>query len=110
MTKYSRISAGVCIVGCGEIPRRHAGAIAQLPNPPCLFFASWSAEKAEKYRRDFDGFGSCGRPCPARGFTQQCICTSHALYVQHSKLAASKGAHILMAPLARTLEEADEIL
>ncbi|MFQ5693190.1 MAG: Gfo/Idh/MocA family protein [Nitrospinota bacterium] len=105
---------GICIMGCGQIARTHARVIARRGGEVRLFFASRSAEKAEDYRGRFRGeaaFGSYEEALADPRVGAAVICTPHDLHVEHARLAAAHGVHVLMEkPIGRTLEEADEII
>lgn len=107
-------SVGICILGCGGIARTHARAVRRLGEKTHLYFASRSADKAEAYRRRFGGetaFGSYEKALADPRVNAVVICTPHDLHVEHARLAASHGVHVLIEkPIGRTLEEADEII
>ena len=114
MTPRSDVPVGICILGCGGVARAHAAAIRRLGGKARLCFASRSAEKAEQYRRRHGGeaaFGSYEEALADPRVQAAVICTPHDLHLEHARLAASHGVHVLLEkPIGRTLEEADEVI
>lgn len=105
---------GLCIVGCGRFATFHAEAARRLGRGVALSFASRDAARAEVYRRRFRGvaaFGSYEAAAGDPGVRALVVCTPHHLHLDHVRLAAKHGKAVLLEkPIARTLEEADQIL
>ena len=105
---------GLCIVGCGSFAQTFAGGIQDLAEEVELFFASRERQRAEEYRRRFNGaaaFGSYAEAAADPRVEAMYLCTPHHLHQQHAALAANAGKHILVEkPMARTMEEGQEII
>jgi predicted dehydrogenase len=99
-------------VGCGWIARRHAAAARRLRVP--LIFASRDLERARGYARTFGGIAAYGSYHEAVADPRAAgaiICTPHDRHLADARMAFAAGKHVLIEkPLARTLEEADEII
>jgi predicted dehydrogenase len=103
---------GLVVVGCGWIARRHAAAARRLRRP--LIFASRDVERARRYARTFGGLAAYGSYAEAladpRG-EAAIICTPHDRHLADARAAFAAGKHVLIEkPLARTLDESDEII
>jgi UDP-N-acetyl-2-amino-2-deoxyglucuronate dehydrogenase len=100
------------IVGCGYIARRHAAAARRLGMP--LIFASRDAGRARAYARDFQAAGAYGSYAEALGdprATAAVVCTPHDAHLRDTLAALDRGLHVLVEkPIARTLEEADQMI
>ena len=101
---------GLCVIGCGAFARTFASAIQSELADIDLYFASRDPARASRFANDLRGVGSFGSYESAvaddkiRGVY---ICTPHHLHLEHARLAAQAGKHILLEkPLARTTEEA----
>ena len=105
---------GLCVVGCGRFAGFHARAARRLRPRAALSFASRDASRAESYRRRFGGvaaFGSYEAAAGDRAVHGLIVCTPHHLHLEHVRLAARHGKAVLLEkPIARTLDEADELL
>jgi predicted dehydrogenase len=105
-------TGALAIIGCGWIARRHATAVRRLRVP--LIFASRDVERARHYTRLFRGlaaYGSYGEALADRRVVGVIICTPHDRHLSDACQAFAAGKHVLLEkPLARTLEEADEII
>lgn len=105
---------GLCLVGCGRFATRHARAARGLGRAVALSFASREATRAEAYRRRFGGvaaFGDYEAAAADPRVAALVVCTPHHLHLPHVRLAAKhRKAVLLEKPIARTVEEADEIL
>jgi UDP-N-acetyl-2-amino-2-deoxyglucuronate dehydrogenase len=103
---------GLVVVGCGRVAQRHAAAARRLRIP--LIFASRDAERARRYARTFGGvagYGSYAEALADRRAAGAIICTPHGRHLADARAAFTAGKHVLLEkPLARTLEEADEII
>lgn len=79
-----------------------------------LYFASRDEGKAAAFATEYRGAGSFGsyESAVADGRVDAVyICTPHHLHLEHARLAAGAGKHILLEkPLARTAEEARTIV
>jgi predicted dehydrogenase len=100
------------IVGCGWIAQRHAAAARRLRVP--LIFASRDVERARRYARTFRGLAAYGSYAEAVADPRAAgaiICTPHDRHLADARVAFAAGKHVLIEkPLARTLDEADEII
>ena len=105
---------GLCVLGCGAFARTFATAIQRELSGIDLYFASRDATKAGAFAAEFHGVGSFGSYADAVSDPRVdavYICTPHHLHLEHARLAASAGRHILLEkPLARTAEEAQSIV
>ena len=103
---------GLVVVGCGWIAQRHAAAARRLRIP--LVFASRDAERARCYARTFGGvaaYGSYAEALADRRAAGAIVCTPHDRHLADACAAFAAGKHVLLEkPLARTLEEADDII
>ena len=105
---------GLCVIGCGAFARTFAGAIQGELKDIDLYFASRDEGRAAAFTDEFHGAGSFGSYESAVADDRVdgvYICTPHYLHLEHARLAARSGKHILMEkPLARTTEEAQAIV
>ena len=105
-------ATGLVILGCGRIAQRHATAARRLRIP--LIFASRDVERARSYARTFGGVGAHGDYAAALADARAAgavICTPHDRHLSDARDAFAAGKHVLIEkPLARTLDEADEII
>lgn len=105
---------GLCVVGCGTFACTFSQAMQSLRDDIDLFFASRDAERARRYAATFNGsgfFGSYEAAAADPRVQAMYLCTPHYLHREHAALAAGAGKHILVEkPMARTLEEAREML
>ena len=105
---------GLCVLGCGAFSRTFSAAIKEELDATDLYFASRNAERAEAFAAEFGGIGSFGSYESAVADSRVdgvYICTPHHLHLQHARLAAAAGKHILLEkPLARTAVEAQAIV
>lgn len=105
-------TGALVVIGCGWIARRHAAAACRLRVP--LIFASRDLERARHYRRRFgglDAYGGYAEALADRRATGAIICTPHDRHLSDAGEAFAAGKHVLLEkPLARTLDEADEII
>jgi len=105
---------GLCIMGCGRFATFHAHAARRLGGGVALSFASRDGARAEAYRRRFRGvaaFGSYEAAAADPGVQGLVVCTPHHVHLDHVRLAAKhRKAVLLEKPIARTLDEADQIL
>ena len=105
---------GLCVVGCGQFAHTFAGAIQSLRHQVDLYFASRDRERARAYCDMYQGSGFFGAYQEAAADPKvqaMYICTPHHLHLKHAAMAAQAGKHILVEkPIARTLEEAREII
>jgi predicted dehydrogenase len=103
---------GLLVLGCGWIARRHAAAARRLRIP--LVFASRDVERAREYARTFGGVAAYGDYAAALGdprVSGAIVCTPHDRHLADARAAFAAGKHVLLEkPLARTLEEGDEII
>lgn len=104
--------AGLVILGCGWIALRHAAAAQRLGLP--LIFASRDYDRARAYARRFRGVAAHGSYEAALAdprATGAVICTPHDRHLADARLAFAAGKHVLVEkPIARTLDEADELI
>lgn len=105
---------GLCVVGCGSFARAFSSAIQGELNEIDLYFASRDASRASLFASELGGSGSFGsyEAAMADGRVEGVyICTPHHLHLEHARMAAGRGKHILLEkPLARTAEEARNIV
>lgn len=103
---------GLLIIGCGWIARRHAAAARRLGIP--LAFASRDVERARGYARLFGGVAAYGDYAEALRDPRAAgaiVCTPHDRHLGDAREAFKAGKHVLIEkPLARTLDEGDEII
>jgi predicted dehydrogenase len=105
-------ASGLLVLGCGWIARRHAAAARRLRIP--VVFASRDAGRAADYARTFGGaaaYGDYGEALRDARVAGVIICTPHDRHLADARAAFAAGKHVLLEkPLARTLEECDEII
>ena len=105
---------GLCVIGCGAFARTFATQIQGELADIDLYFASRDEGKAATFATEYRGAGSFGSYESAVADAQVdavYICTPHHLHLEHARLAASAGKHILLEkPLARTAAEANAIV
>ncbi len=105
---------GLCVIGCGSFSRTFARAIQDELDDIDLYFASRDAARAASFSDEFRGSGSFGSYESAVADPRVeavYICTPHHLHLDHARLAADSGKHILLEkPLARTVDEARAIV
>ena len=105
---------GLCVIGCGSFARTFASAIQGELNEIDLYFTSRDAARAASFAAEYGGTGSFGsyESAVADGRVEAVyICTPHHLHLEHARLAASEGKHILIEkPLARSADEARNIV
>lgn len=93
--------------------RLHSRVARSLGRDLVLSYASRDRANAEAYNRRFGGrgaFGSYEAACASPEVDAVLICTPHALHVEHTRLAAAHRKPMLIEkPIARNLEELDEI-
>jgi predicted dehydrogenase len=103
---------GLVILGCGWIALRHAAAARRLGLP--IIFASRDLERARAYARRFRAaaaYGSYEAALADPRAAGAVICTPHDRHLSDARLAFAAGKHVLVEkPIARTLEEADELI
>jgi UDP-N-acetyl-2-amino-2-deoxyglucuronate dehydrogenase len=104
--------AALVVLGCGWIAQRHAAAARRLRVP--LIFASRDLERARRYAKTFGAIAAYGSYAEALADPRAAgaiICTPHDRHVADACAAFAAGKHVLLEkPLARTLDEADEII
>lgn len=104
---------GLCIVGCGRFAGFHARAARGLPGLS-VAFASRDPARAEAYRRRFRGvlaFGDYEAAAADSRIHALVVTTPHDLHRETLRLAVKhRKAVLLEKPIARTLDEADEML
>jgi predicted dehydrogenase len=105
-------TGGLVVVGCGWIAQRHAAAARRLRRP--LIFASRDVDRARRYAKTFGGLAAYGSYAEALADPRAAgaiICTPHDRHLADARAALQAGKHVLLEkPLARTLDEADEII
>ncbi len=105
---------GLCVIGCGSFARTFASAIQGELGKIDLYFASRDSQRAARFASEFGGSGSFGSYESAVADDRIAgvyICTPHHLHLEHARLAAGAGKHILLEkPLARTAGEARSIV
>ncbi len=105
---------GLCVIGCGAFARTFAREIQCELTELDLYFASREANKSAAFAAEFRGAGSFGsyESAVADGRVDAVyVCTPHHLHLEHARLAAGAGKHILLEkPLARTEAEAQAIV
>ena len=105
---------GLCVIGCGTFARTFARAVQGELEHIDLYFASRDAGRAAAFSAEFhgaDSFGSYERAVADTRVDAVYVCTPHHLHLEHARLAAGAGKHILMEkPLARTAQEAQAIV
>lgn len=105
---------GLCVIGCGAFARTFAAEIQGELSDIDLYFASRDTGRAAAFAAEFRGAGSFGsyESAVADGRVDAVyVCTPHHLHLEHARLTAGTGKHILLEkPLARTAEEAQNII
>ena len=105
---------GICVVGCGSFAKTFAQGISPLRDRVNLFFASRDLLRAQEYSDQFGGggaFGSYETAAAAPQVDAMYLCTPHYLHLEHVRLAAQAGKHVLVEkPIARTLVEGRQII
>ena len=105
-------ASALLLIGCGSIARRHAAAARRLRIP--LIFASRDVERARGYARTFGGVAAYGDYAEALADPRAAgavVCTPHDRHLGDARDAFAAGKHVLIEkPLARTLDEGDEII
>lgn len=105
---------GLCVIGCGSFARTFARAIQGELSSIDLYFASRDSVRAARFSGELGGSGSFGSYESAMAYERVdavYICTPHYLHLEHARMAAAAGKHILMEkPLARTAEESQAII
>ena len=105
---------GLCVIGCGAFARTFAAAIQGELEHIDLYFASRESGKAAAFAAEFHGVGSFGSYESAVADTRVdavYVCTPHHLHLEHARLAANAGKHILLEkPLARAAQESQAIV
>ncbi len=105
---------GLCVLGCGSFARTFASAIQGELSEIALYFASRDGARASSFSAEFNGKASfAGYEAAVTDPRVQAvyICTPHHLHLEHARLAANAGKHILLEkPLARTAAEARAIV
>ena len=104
---------GVCIVGAGGIGRAHAKTYAALAGRVALSFFDVDPARAAEAARQFGArtFDRYGDVLAAPEVDVVDLCLPHDAHVRATVAAAQANKHILLEkPIARTLQEADEIL
>jgi predicted dehydrogenase len=103
----------LCILGCGGVAQLHSRVARTLRSEVALLYASRSLETAQAYNRRFGGAGAFGdyeEACADPRVDAVFVCTPHAFHVEHVRLAARHGKHVLVEkPVTRTLRELDEM-
>ena len=112
MIAFIGMAAGLVVLGCGWIAQRHATAARRLRLP--LVFASRDAARARDFARRYravaahGGYAEAVRDDHADAVI---VCTPHDRHLADVRLALDAGKHVLVEkPIARTLEEADEMI
>ena len=105
---------GLCVIGCGAFARTFATRIQGELADINLYFASRDGDKAAAFAAEYRGAGSFGSYETAVADARVdavYICTPHHLHLEHARLAARAGKHILLEkPLARIPAEAQTIV
>ena len=105
---------GLCVIGCGAFARTFSAAIQGELEDIDLYFASRDAGRAATFAAEYHGadhFGSYESAVADGRVDAVYVCTPHHLHLEHARLAASAGKHILLEkPLARTTQEAQAII
>jgi predicted dehydrogenase len=105
---------GLCVVGCGAFAKTFARGVNPLRGRINLFFASRDRSRAQEYSAQFGGagaFGSYEAAAAHPAVDAMYLCTPHHLHLEHVRLAARAGKHILVEkPIAPTLPEARQII
>src|SRR6267154_5820650 len=106
---------GLCIVGCGNIAKRHAASALTLGSERVLlYFASRSESLARQFRDEYkavDHFGSYEQAASDSRVNALLFCTPHDRHIDDVRLAAEHGkTAIVEKPMARTAAEADEMI
>jgi len=108
------LKLGLCILGCGSFAHTFSESLAHVRDEIDLYYASRELSRAESYSAEFNGagaFGSYEEAVSDSRVDAVYICTPHDLHLEHSSLAAAAKKHILLEkPIARTVEEACEII
>ena len=104
---------GLCVIGCGDFARTFAATVRSERSWLDLYFASRDEARARAYSSEFGGagyFGSYQAAAADPKIAALYICTPHHLHLEHARLAAANGKHILLEkPIALTVGEGEEI-
>ena len=104
----------LCVIGCGAFARTFAKSLVDARDRVELYFASRDYSRAQAYAAEFGGaeaFGSYDEAAADSRVEALYICTPHDLHLEHARLAANAKKHILLEkPIARTVDEAREII
>ena len=104
----------LCVIGCGDFARTFAATVRSELGWLDLYFASRDEARARAYASEFGGagyFGSYEAAAADPGNAALYICTPHHLHLEHARLAAANGKHILLEkPIALTVGEGEEIV
>ncbi|MBT97653.1 MAG: hypothetical protein CL902_03385 [Dehalococcoidia bacterium] len=110
----TQLKLGLCILGCGSFAHTFSESLAHVRDEIDLYYASRELSRAESYSAEFNGagaFDSYEEAVSDSRVDAVYICTPHDLHLEHSSLAAAAKKHILLEkPIARTVEEACEII
>lgn len=104
----------ICVAGCGQYARTVMDDLRGMAGAPEFAFASRDADKAKSYCERYGGFayfGSYEAAADDPRVDAMYFLTPHDLHVEHARLAAQRGKHVLMEkPIARTVSEAREMI
>jgi phthalate 4,5-cis-dihydrodiol dehydrogenase len=105
---------GLCVLGCGSFAHSFAESLSASRDEMDLYFASRDLSRAAAYSEEFGGvgaFSSYEYAVADPRIDAVYICTPHDLHLEHARLTATANKHILLEkPIARTVEEADQII
>lgn len=104
---------GLCVIGCGDFARTFAQSVRGRHPDIDLYFASRDPERARRYAAELGGVGHFGSYAPAAespAVNAWYICTPHHLHLEHCRMAAAAGQHILLEkPIARSVAEGQAV-
>lgn len=104
---------GLGVIGCGDFARTFAQSVRGRHPDIDLYFASRDPERARRYAAELGGaghFGSYAAAAESPAVQAWYICTPHHLHLEHCRLAAVAGKHILLEkPIARSVAEGQAV-
>ncbi|HYK92212.1 MAG TPA: Gfo/Idh/MocA family oxidoreductase [Acidobacteriota bacterium] len=104
---------GIGVLGCGNISRIHADAIARVPALKLVSVCSRSAASAEKLASQFRvaAHANLGAFLADRSLEAVTICTPSGTHAELGCAAALAGKHVLVEkPIDVTLEKTDDLI
>ncbi len=110
----TQLKLGLCVLGCGSFAHSFSESLSTSRDEMDLYFASRDLSRSAAYSEEFGGVGAFGSYEDAVAdprIDAVYICTPHDLHLEHARLAAAANKHILLEkPIARTIEEAGQLI